>query len=75
MAEKAYLVIEMQKQANGSLTFLVDSYTDRQTAEQKYHTILSYAAVSTLPLHTAVILSEEGTVIKKEFYKHSTEEE
>lgn len=75
MADKAYLVIEMQKQANGNLTHLVNSYTDRQTAEQKYHTILSYAAVSTLPIHTAVILSDEGTVIKKEFYKHSTEEE
>lgn len=75
MADKAYLVIEMQKQANGSLAHLVNSYTDRQIAEQKYHTILSYAAVSTLPIHTAVILSDEGTVIKKEFYKHSTEEE
>lgn len=72
--DKAYLVIEMQKQVDGSLAHLVDAYTDRSTAEQKYHTVLSYAAVSKLPTHTAVILSEEGAVLKKEIYRHEVAE-
>ena len=72
--DKAYLVIEMQKQVDGSLAHLVDAYTDRNTAEQKYHTVLSYAAVSKLPVHTAVILSEEGAVLKKEIYRHEVAE-
>lgn len=73
MDNKAYLVVEMQKQADGSLAHLVDSFTDRNIAEQKYHTVLSFAAVSDLPVHTAVLLSEEGNVIKKEIYRHETE--
>ena len=71
---KGYLVIEMQKQSNGTIAQICTSYTDRQIAEQKYHEILSYAAVSTIPIHTAVILSEEGNIIKKEVYRHENEE-
>lgn len=67
---KGYLVIEMQKQSDGTIAQICTSYTDRQIAEQKYHEILSYAAVSTIPIHTAVILSEEGNIIKKEVYRH-----
>lgn len=74
MDNKAYLVVEMQKQADGNLVHLVDSFTDRNIAEQKYHTVLSFAAVSDLPVHTAVLLSEEGNVIKKEIYRHEVDE-
>lgn len=72
--DKSYLVIEMQKQADGSLAHLVDAYTDRNTAEQKYHTVLSFAAVSNLPIHTAVIMTDEGAVLKKEVYRHEVTE-
>ena len=74
MTVKGYLVIEMQKQSDGSIAQICTTYTDRNTAEQKYHEILSYAAVSTLPIHTAVILSEEGNLIKKESYRHEVSE-
>lgn len=74
MNQKGYLVVEMQKQSNGMIAQICTSYTDRQIAEQKYHEILSYAAVSSVPIHTAVILSEEGNIIKKEVYRHEVEE-
>lgn len=70
MTVKGYLVIEMQKQSDGTIAQITTSYTDRNTAEQKYHEILSFAAVSSIPIHTAVILSEEGSLIKKESYRH-----
>ena len=70
MTVKGYLVIEMQKQSDGTIAQITTSYTDRNTAEQKYHEILSFAAVSSIPIHTAVILSEEGNLIKKESYRH-----
>ena len=72
--DKAYLVVEMQKQIDGSMSHLETAFTDRNTAEQKYHEVLSYAAVSTIPIHTAVILSEEGNLIKKETYRHEVKE-
>lgn len=70
MTVKGYLVIEMQKQSDGTIAQITTSYIDRNTAEQKYHEILSFAAVSSVPIHTAVILSEEGNLIKKESYRH-----
>ena len=73
MTEKGYLVIELQKLADGSLAQICTAFTDRNVAEQKYHEVLSYAAVSAVPIHTAVILSEEGNLIKKESYRHETE--
>ena len=74
MAEKAYLVVEMQKQTDGRIAHIETAFTDRNTAEQKYHEVLSFAAVSTIPIHTAVILSEEGNLIKKETYRHEEAE-
>lgn len=70
MTVKGYLVIEMQKQSDGTIAQITTAYTDRNTAEQKYHEILSFAAVSSIPIHTAVILGEEGNLIKKESYRH-----
>lgn len=69
-----YIVIEIQKNQNGSVGTLVNSYEDRNTAEQKYHQVLAAAAVSSLPVHTAVMLMEDGYSIKKETYRHVIEE-
>ena len=74
MTEKGYLVVELQKLADGSLAQICTAFTDRNTAEQKYHEVLSYGAVSSIPVHTAVILSEEGNLIKKESYRHEVDE-
>ena len=48
--DKAYLVIEMQKQADGSLAHLVDAFTDRNTAEQKYHSSFLHPLTADSPL-------------------------
>lgn len=68
-----YIVIEIQKNQNGSIGTLVNSYEDRNTAEQKYHQVLAAAAVSSLPIHTAVMLMENGYKIKSESYSHLVE--
>lgn len=69
-----FIVIEIQKNQNGQVATLVNSYEDRNTAEQKYHMILSAAAVSSVPVHTAVMLMEDGYEIKSESYTHPVEE-
>lgn len=63
-----FIVIEIQK--NSQIATLVTSYEDRNLAEQKYHQILSAAAVSSIPIHAAVMLMEDGYQIKKETYYH-----
>lgn len=70
----ATIVIEIQ--SNGeTAAVLTNSYADRNDAENKYHTILAYAAKSELPIHSAVMLTDEGYFIKSERYIHEAESE
>ena len=70
-----YILLETQSYANGTVSTLVNTYEDRDTAENKYHLILAAAAVSELPRHSAFMLSDEGYIIKSECYTHLTSAE
>lgn len=70
-----YLVIEIQKMNNGSVSQIVTVHDTREQAEQKYHTVLAYASVSTCDVHSAVMLTDEGDMVKKETYYHGQPEE
>ena len=69
-----YIVLETQTNANGTVGTLVDQFADRDAAESKYHLILSSAAVSTLPIHCAFMLTDEGYTVKSESYRHEQPE-
>lgn len=67
-----YIVVEIQ--SNGETAAVIqNSYSDRSEAENKYHTVLAYAATSDVPTHSAVMLSDEGYFVKSEKYIHKTE--
>lgn len=68
-----YIVIELQTNTDGTVGNLVYSYTDRNEAEQKYHLILSSAAVSQLPAHAAVLLTGDGRMLASQCYRHVEE--
>ena len=63
-----YIVMEIQK--GNTASTIVDSYETLNEAENKYHTILAYAAISNVPKHSAVLLTEEGDYIKHECFEH-----
>ena len=67
-----YIVIEIQ--TGEQVATLVNAYADRNAAENKYHTILAAAAVSEVPKHGAVMLTDEGVRLKSECYIHEQEE-
>ena len=69
------MFIVMEIQTSDTVAPIVNSYADRNTAEQKYHQILSAAAVSEVPKHGAVMLTDEGTRLKSECYIHEEEAE
>lgn len=69
-----YILLETQSYTNGTVGTLVNTYENRDTAENKYHSILASAAVSNLPRHSAFMLSDEGYIIKSECYTHEVEE-
>lgn len=70
-----YIVIELQTNPNGTLGNLVWAYASQNEAEAKYHSVLSSAAVSSLPVHAAVILRNDGLQIAAQSYTHKQEVE
>ena len=69
----AFLVVEIQKNGNG-LAWLVTQHADIRDAESKYHTVLAAAARTTLPRHSAALLSEDGRCLEYKSYTTSGEE-
>lgn len=68
-----YIVIELQTLNDEQVANIVTAYTVKETAEQKYHTVLAAAAVSTLPCHAAIMMNERGDMLKHEYYTHTVE--
>ena len=65
-----YIVIEMQKNEEGNVSNIVTEHENLAAAESKYFSVMSAAAVSNIPVHSAIIVSEEGFPVRHEFYKH-----
>lgn len=65
-----YIVLEIQTNAEGVISTLVYQFDNLSAANNKYHTILAAAAVSGLPAHTAVIMTNDGATVKAECYKN-----
>ncbi len=68
------IVTEIQKFADGGMSTPSYAFDSQQSAEAKYHAILAGAAVSALPVHAAIMFSEEGFPLKHECYKHEPQE-
>lgn len=66
--------MEIQKSNKGQVSQLVTTHAERAEAENKYHTVLAYASVSTCDVHSAVMLTDEGDMVKKETYYHGQPE-
>ena len=64
------MVIVMEIQKGAEVSTIVNTYELRADAENKYHTVLAYAAVSDVPVHSAVMLTDKGERIKNETFEH-----
>lgn len=62
-----FTVIELQNGVVGSNVWTYDSIN---TAEAKYHSVLSVAANSAVDVHAASLLNETGYCVKHEVYDH-----
>ena len=68
-----FIVIEIQ--TNETTSVIATAYADRFKAESKYHTVLASASISSVPIHSCTMLTEEGMVIKNDSYNHREESE
>lgn len=66
-----FTVIEMQNGVVGGNVWTYDNIND---AESKYHSVLAYAAKSTVSVHSAALLNENGFCMKHESYRHEVGE-
>ena len=70
-----FIVIEMQENAAGKVSHIVTDHATEAEAESKFHSILSYAAVSDVPIHSACVLTSDGFLRRSQCYKHQNNEE
>ena len=68
-----YIVLEIQ--SGDTVATIVDQYDTRQAAESKFHQILASAAISSVPIHSAILMSDDGFPLRNESYKHIAEPE
>ena len=67
-----FAVIEIQK--NGaSASPITTLFTDKDDAHSKYHQVLAAAAISQVPEHSAILVSEEGNYMFHEKFIHEGE--
>ena len=65
-----FVVIEIQKNGENASP-ITNLYIDKETAYSRYHTILAAAAISEVPEHSAILVSEEGNYILHEKFTHN----
>lgn len=63
-----YIVIELQTNTAGEIGNLVTAYEDRNQAESKFHQIMAAAAISDIPVHSAIMVDELGMICKQDYY-------
>ena len=69
MEDRKFIVVELQK-TNDTFEDLEYKFDDYNQALNKYYTVLAYAAVSDVSVHSVTLLDEYGAVIKNESFKH-----
>ena len=71
-----YLILEIQTAADGTVATLITQKDELSEAQSVYYTILAAAAISSLPLHAAVLMTNEGTSLEwKAFDRRDPEAE
>ena len=69
-----YLILEIQTNADGTVATLITQKDDLNEAWSVYYTILASAALSTLPHHAAVLMTNEGITLGFLDFAHTEEE-
>lgn len=65
-----YILLEIQTENGATALLPALTYIDSNEAESAYHSKLANAAISSVDVHTVLLLDEHGNTIKREFYEH-----
>lgn len=64
-----FIVLELQA-TEDNVAHIFTVYNSQAEAESNYHLVLSAAAISTIPSHSALLMTADGQVLRSETYKH-----
>ena len=67
-----YVVIEIQT-TNDNVSTIVNQYDTLPQAESAYHQVLSFAAVSNVEWHGAMLMNSQGSVYRNDMFTHLAE--
>lgn len=73
-----FYVLEIQQYASGEFGHIVHYAYDenpemaRLKGEAKYHEVLAAAAISELPMHSAILVNQAGFPVMHQSYVHET---
>ena len=68
-----YIIVEIQVNSDGTVGNIVQTADSRYQAESIYHTVLASAAISSVRIHSCVLLTQEGKLVMSESYAHGDE--
>ena len=69
--DQKYIVIELQTMSDGTISNITHNYDNFLQAESAYYAILSAAAVSTVPVHAAIMITNKGEYMDAHYYEHN----
>lgn len=69
-----YIVVELQKTGNQVGNF-VYAFENKNEADSKFHAVMSAAAVSAIPVHSAILIDEQCNIYNSGVYEHRAEKE
>ena len=64
-----YIIVEIQKMTDGSYAYLIETADNLAQAESIFYNKMSYAAISTLPMHAVTLLNSTGAEIRNGVYQ------
>lgn len=72
-----YIVLEVQKNLNGTGAIVnpIPTFDTLPEAESCWHSKLAYACISTVPIHTIILLDDDANTIRRETYLHQPKPE
>lgn len=67
-----YYVLEIQDNMDGTESHLVHTANSKNEALSAYYYVLYAAAVSSVPIHTAICVDAKGQLLARESFTHSS---
>ena len=69
-----FILLEIQTENRQTAILPALTYTDSNEADSAYYTKKAAAAISSVDVHTVILLDEHGNIIRRGFYEHLSAE-